>query len=72
MLLLDFGLEVLDFVLYYLWVAETCLVDNIHPLFNDIGIGRIAHFKDGLLLDAKDAIVCIQVRYHEVEDVGAC
>ena len=72
MFLLDLSLEIFDLIFDNLRVAEACLVYHAHSLLNDIGMSWIAHLENSLLLDTKDAIVSVQVRHNEVEDVSAC
>lgn len=72
MFFFDLSLEIFYLIFDNLGVAEARLVNHAHSLLNDVGVSWIAHLKNGLLLDTKDAIVCVQVRHNEVEYVSAC
>lgn len=63
--------KVLNLVLDDLWVTKASLVDDMHALFDNVWVSRVPHLKDGLLLNTEYPIVGVEVRNHEVEDVGA-
>ena len=64
-------MQILNLILDDLWVAEASPVYDTHALLDDIRVRRIAHLKDLFLLHTEDAVVCIKVGYHEVENVCA-
>ena len=64
-------MQILNLILDDLWVAEASSVYDTHSLLDDIRVRRIAHLKDLFLLDTEDAVVCIEIGYHEVENVRA-
>lgn len=70
MVLTQLTVEVFDLVFYDLRIIEARLVDHIHPSLDHKRVSWETSLVHLLLLDAKDAPVSVQVRYHEVEDVS--
>ena len=71
MLFRELCVQILDLILYDLRVAEASPVYDTHALLDDVRVRWIAHLKDLFLLDTEDAVVCIEVGYHEVENIRA-
>ena len=71
MILAEFGVEVLDFILDDCWIAETRTVYHFHTLLHDKRVRWVSHLEERLLLQTEHSIVCVQVWNGEVKDVRA-
>ena len=69
MMFTELRVHVFNLILDNSRVAKARLINNVHSLLKDQWVGRIAHLEQSSLLKAKDAVIDVQVRCHEVKDV---